>query len=252
MNDILPTNTRSWMAVAVTAGLFYLAGQYIVSSPGRQAISPENTHQIQVQGSGEVHAKPDIARLTLGVTTGPQPSAKQALDMLSQKFQKVVNAVKASGVKEEDIKTTNLNINPSYDYTSGQQTIRGYEASESIEVKIRNLDKVGDIVAAATAQGVNQAGGVMFDIDKPDVLQEEAQAKAIANARAKAKKLAQDLGVTLGNVKSFTATNAQPPYSIPYAMEAKQADNANAVVAPPVPAGTYDITANVSITYELR
>lgn len=244
-------SSNKWLVVVIVAGLFYLVGQYIVSQPARTAVAPENTRQIQVEGGGEVHVKPDIARVTLGVTTGPQPSAKQALDMLSQKFQKVVQAVKEAGVAEKDIKTTNLNVNPAYDYNGGQQSIRGYEASESIEVKIRNLDKIGEIVAKATAQGVNQAGGVVFDVDDPDGLRQEAQAQAIADARSKAQKLARDLGVALGSVKAFAANDRRNPY--PIAFEAKQVDGAaGAPISPPVPTGTYDTTVTVTITYDIH
>jgi uncharacterized protein YggE len=251
MNDPIFSASRPYLAAVVVLGLFYLAGQYIGSNQ-RVATAPDATRQIEVQGSGEVHVQPDIAKVTVGVTTGSQPSAKAALDILSQKFSKVVASVKANGVKDEDIKTANLNINPSYDFTNGQQSIKGYEASESIEIKIRNLDKTGDIVAAATAQGANQVGGVMFDVADPDKINEQAQSKAIEDARAKAQKLARELGVSLGRVKTFSANSSQP-YPIPYAMEAKQVGGgAPDQATPPVPSGTFDVTTRVTIIYEIN
>ena len=244
--------TKTIFAAVALGGIFYLAGQYIASQPQRIQEESEAKREISVQGKGEVEAKPDIAKITLGVTTGSQSSAKIATDMLTQKFNAVVQAVKAKNIQENDIKTTNLSVNPVYDYTNGQQSIRGYEASESIEVKIRDLDKVGEIVTAATQQGVNQAGGISFEIDSPEALQEQAQTKAIDDARKRAERLADALGVKLGRVKTFVTNTDERSIPVPMYSELKAVGQGGDNTAPPVPAGTNTVTANVTVTFELR
>lgn len=254
MNEIAPGAVSprgvSLLAVVVIGGLFYLAGQYIASQPSRVAKEAQAQREITVQGSAEIDVPPDVARLTLGVQTGVQPDAATALKLLSTRFDGVVSTIRAAGVKEEDSKATNVSIQPTYDYTEGRQTLRGFAASESIEVTIRELKNVGEVLARATAEGVNQVGGLSFTVDKPEALQQEAQVAAIKDAHEKAQDLARVLGVRLGNVKNFRATSTPSPGEpIPFYARAQEADQLS---APPVPSGTQTITAEVSVTYELK
>jgi uncharacterized protein YggE len=244
------TQQQLLLAIAL-GGLFYLGGQYVASQPQRVEQEVAANREITVTGNGKVMAAPTIAQITLGVTTGPQSNAQAAMELLTRRFTSVVEAVKAEGVAEDDIKTTNLSVNPVYDFREGQQTIRGFEASESIEVKVRDLDKVGAIVSRATQEGVNQAGGIQFVIDDPEDLQREAEAKAIEDARKNAEALADTLGVGLGRVKTFsTAPGVVPPTPFYATAELKAADARGGDV--PVNPGTNEISATVQVTYELR
>ncbi len=233
----------------VVAGVFYLVGQYIASQPQRVAEETEAKREITVQGIGEVRAKPDVARLALGVQTGVQPTAKAALDMLSRKFEAVVAAVKSSGVNDEDLRATNLSLNPLYDYPDGRQVLRGFEASESIEVTIRDLEKIGEVLARTTAEGVNQSGSLSFEIDEPEALRGEAEEKAIKDATGHAQRLARALGVSLGRVKTFSVT---PSPGIPPIYAEARLEAGSAPAGPPVPSGTQEISVTVTVTYELR
>jgi uncharacterized protein YggE len=247
------TDQQKFVFLAVIlGGLFYLAGQYIASQPQRIAEESEAKREIAVQGRGEVTTTPDVARLTLGVQTGPQASAEAATKALTEKFNEVVRAVKEAGIKEEDIKTTNLSVNPVYDFTQGRQIIRGYEATESIEIKVRKLDTVGDVLSRATQEGVNQAGGIIFEVDDPTKLEEEAQTKAIADARARGERLANSLGARLGRVKTFTADVSKPGFPVPLFATEVGGRGAADSGGPPVPAGTNEIVATVNVTFELR
>lgn len=239
-------------AVAI-GGLFYVAGQYIASQPQRIQQEAEAKREIAVQGRGEVSVRPDVAKVTLGLTTGPQPTAKAALDALAKKFQGIVAAVKNQGIKDEDVKTSNFSIQPVYDFADGRQTIRGFEATESLEVKIRDLDKIGEVLARTTAEGVNQAGGISFEIDDPDAAQDEAEGMAIKDAKANAERLAKTLGVGLGRVKTFSVTSAPPsPGPIFAQAELEGVPGAGGPGAPPVPPGIEEIVVTVTVTYELR
>lgn len=235
------------VGVVVLAGLFYLVGQYIASQPQRIQQETEANRQISVQGKGEVTSKPDVARLNLGVQIEAQPTAKQAINQLATKFSAVEKALDATGIKKDDIKTSNVSVNPSYDYQNGQRLL-GFSANETVIVTIRDLERVGDVLTQATAAGANQAGGVSFEVDDPTALQEEAQTKAIEDARKKAERLARTLGVRLGSVKAFQVGTSQP--EPPVFAAAAEAVGGDAKLS--VPPGTQDHTATVTITYELR
>lgn len=239
------------LAAIVVGGLFYVGGQYVASQPQRVEQEVTANREITVAGHGKVLATPTVAQLTLGVTTGPQATAEAAMDLLARRFAAVVEAVRAEGVEKDDIKTTNLSVNPVYDFRDGQQALRGYEATESIEVKIRDLDKTGAVVSRATQEGVNQVGGIQFVIDDPEDLQREAEKEAIADAKKNAQALAKELGVSLGRVKAFSANDGVPPPPPLYPLASLPAADARGEDLP-VPSGTNEISAQVQITYELR
>lgn len=238
------------LAAVVLGGLLYVFGQYIASQPQRIQQETEAKREIAVQGRGEIRARPEVARLTLSVETGPQPTAKAALDLLTRRFTAVGSAVKALGIAEEDVKTTNLSINPQYDYVEGRQALRGFVATESVEVKIRNLETIGEVLARTTLEGVNQAGGISFELDDPEKLREQAEEKAIQDARENAQRLAKALGVALGPVKSFSV--ASEPTRLPPVFAERALTTEGGAAGPPVPSGSLEITAMVTMTYSLR
>ncbi len=239
---------RLALAAVVAGGLLYVAGQYVASQPQRVS-----QHTLTVSGQGMVDAVPDVARVELGLATGAQPSAKAALEILSTKFTAVLKAVQEAGVPKEDLTTTNLSLTPRYDFPDGRQVLQGFEASESVRLKIRDLDKIGSVLAAATGQGANQIGGIAFDIDEPSELQRRAEEAAIADARKTAERLARAMGVGLGAVQSFSVIEPFSPPPFPYAAErADLGIGGGAPPVPPVPSGTREITATVSVTYTLR
>jgi len=251
MENISGSKFGSPLIIAViVAGLFYLVGQYILSQPQRQQKEIDSKREITITGSGDATAKPDIAKISIGVNTGPQTTAVAAMNLLTQRFDAVMSAVKKQGVKTEDVKATNISVNPQYDWNEGKQTLRGFEASETIQVKIRDLSKIGVILTETTAQGANNSGNLVFEIDDPEKLQTQAQEEAIENAQQKAKDLAKKLGVSLGRIKTFSASNNFPTYNAAVGMGGDVALEKS--VAPPVPSGTQEIQATVFITYELN
>lgn len=236
------------IAVVIGGGL-YVLGQYVGSQPQRIQQESEANRQIEVQGSATIEARPDVAKLTLGVQTGPQSTAEAALRILEQRFSNVVESISSAGVNEEDIRTTNLSINPVYDFAEGRQTLRGFEASESVEVTIRDLTQVGEVLTRATGEGVNQAGGITFSSENEEMIQTEAEQEAIKDARQKAEMLADALGVRLGDVKSFNASSQKGGQPIPFAADAAAVAERSQL---PVPSGTQEVQANVTVTYEIK
>jgi uncharacterized protein YggE len=188
------------------------------------------------------------------VQTGRQTTAKAAIALITKNMTNVVDAVKKLGVEDKDIVTEQFWLNPVYDYVNGSQVPRGFEASQSLSVKVRDLDKTGDVLTAATSAGANQVGSISFGIDNPDSLREQARGKAIEKAKAKAQVLAGNLGMSLGKMTGFSEGGNYPGPQ-PYMMEKANIAVGSAPAADlavPVPSGEQNITVTVNLTYELR
>jgi hypothetical protein len=229
------------LAVAIGGG-FYIWGKQIESRD-------HTPTTIDVQGEGKVTAVPDIAHLSFGMQTGPQKTAKDALAILQKNMSAVFDAVKKVGIDEKDIASEQFYLSPVYDYRDGQSILRGYQANQSLSVKVRDLDKTSDVLTAATAAGANQAGDVNFTIDDPEALQAQARDEAITKAKEKALKLASQLGMTIVRVKSFSEGSPNMPGPM-YMMKAESAPAADTRL--PLPPGQQDVIVDVNVTYELK
>lgn len=250
MEDHKFTVAHALLLAVIVGGGFYIYGKHIDRMP--TTVAPGT---ITVTGEGEVTIAPDIAELSFGVTTGVQTTAKAASDKIAKDMNAILAAVKAMGIAEKDIATESFYLNPSYDWADGRQRLRGYEATQSLRVKVRDLDKVGDVLTAATDNGANQAGGVNFTLDNPEGKKDEARTEAIADAKKKAEDLAAQLGQTLGDVQSFQENSGgwYPPVMYAAREEAYGVGGAVADKASvPMPSGEQDLTVSVTITYELR
>jgi uncharacterized protein len=231
---------------------------------------------ISFSGHGEVNAVPDIANIYFTISKDGA-TVKEAQAGVAVVEKKALDLLKAKGVADKDIQTANASFNPKYEYrqavcpsipmgagTAGvtvspsspyycppnKQVITGYTASESITVKIRNTDNVGDIMQGLGTTGVSDLNGPNFAIDKEDVLKTQARKLAIDDAKAKAESLAKDLGVRLGKITSFSENGNYP---IMYAQGAMMSDKAVSAPAPAViPKGQNTISSDVTITYEIR
>lgn len=232
------------VAVAM-GGLFYVYGKKIETKYADPTV-------ISVSGEGKSNATPDIAELSFGIQIQRQPTAKAAMDLLGKGMQSIVDAVKKSGIDEKDIKTESLALNPAYDWKDGQQMMRGFDASQSLRVKVRDLNKVSGVLAAATNAGANQAGSVSFVVDDPEKSRAEARQEAIEQAQQKAVTLAKQLGMKLGKLKNFSeGGGGMPPIMYArgvMALESKAMD----VTPTPLPPGEQEVNVQVTLTYELR
>lgn len=219
------------------------------------------TNTITVSGEGEIYAKPDLAINTFTVTKEAKTVEKAVADN-AEKMNAVIAAMKALGIDEKDLKTIGFNIYPRYEYKADYsvqtdiwpkpetRVLVGYEVTQSLEVKIRDLAKVGDVIQKAVDAGANQAEGLQFTIDDPDVLRDQAREEAIEQAKDKAELLAKQLGVKLIKITNFNEDNYYPsPYY--YDMSVKGMGSGESTVASDIQTGENKITINVSITYEI-
>ena len=214
----------------------------------------ETESVITVQGTGEVYAKPDLALTTFSVAV-EAASVTEALTENTERMNTIIAAVKNEGVEEKDLKTTSFNIYPRYEwrnqtlyYPSGERVLVGYEVHQSLQVKIRDMGKVGVIIQAATESGANEVGSLQFTIEEQDELKSQAREEAISEAKEKAEELAFQLGVKLVGVSSFNESGYVPLYSVAERMEGI----GGAGGGPTIETGENKIEVTVNITYKIR
>ena len=204
--------------------------------------------QISVSGQGEAALAPDRAWLSLSIRREAD-TARAAMDDASKAAADVIAALKQAGVESRDLQTSGLNIEPRYVYPKDndgtqQPKLVGYAVTNSLSVRVRDLAKLGELIDRSVTLGVNQGGGISFDNENPAPALDEARRKAVADAVAKARTLADAAGVRLGKV--LLITEASMPAPMP--MQAKAFRDAAGAAAVPIEAGenTYHVDVNVS------
>lgn len=220
----------------------------VLAVPGRvlaEAVPAPAT--ITVTGEGVVTAAPDMATISLGVTT-QGATAAEAMAANTAALTAVLERVKAAGVEERDIQTSTLTLNPNWAQGDGSSMpeIRGYVAANVVQIRVRELDGLGAVLDAAIRDGANTLNGISFGLAEPDPAMDEARRAAVAEARARAELLTGAAGVGLGRILSISEGGGYAPPMPMYRMEAAMAD------APvPVQGGEVGVTANVTITWEI-
>jgi len=218
---------------------------------------------ISVSGDAERFMKPDTATVSFTVRMDAK-TVSAAQEEVTKKANAAIDALKALGVEEKDIKTISYNINPKYEWNTsvypcsdyrcppGKQVLVGYEVSHSSEVKIRKIDDTGAVLGKLGELQVTEVGTVAFSIEDEDKVRAEARAEAIKEAREKANKLADDLGVSLVRIVSFSENGGGSPIYYAKAMDAYGMGGAESAPVPQIPTGENQIISNVTINYEVR
>jgi len=232
------------IVIAVLVGGAYIGGKYVETRNREKTL-------VSVSGEGRMFVSPDIAELSFGVQTGRMQTAKVVMDKLRKDMDTVFQSVKGLGIEEKDIRTEHFSLDPIYDWTEQGQVFRGFEASQSFRVKVRDLDQVDDVLTAATDAGANQAGNVQFTIDDPEGFRAEAREEAIEEAQNKAKILAQSLGKRLGKLKGFSEGGGYGG-PVPMMMRAEAIGKGGGMPNLPFPTGEEEVNVQVTLTYELR
>ncbi len=217
---------------------------------------------ISVVGEGEVVAVPDIGRFSFTVNESGD-NASEALEASGTKINDVIAALKDAGVEEKDIKTQNYNLYPKYRYEARpcaigsycpqEQVEDGFEVSQTIEVKVRDLENAGSLISLVGEKEVTNISNLAFTIDDDEVLKADARALAITDAKEKAKELAKDLGVTLGDMVSYYEEDGYRAPSPMMARESMMSDAAeSSFYAPELPTGENTTTSRVNLTYQVK
>lgn len=211
---------------------------------------------ISIDGRGEVTATPDTAFVTSGVTTQGE-TAREALNANTKAMADLIETLKASNIEAKDIQTSGFSVNPNYVYSDERDAngyskppkISGYQVSNSVTVRVRDLPSLGQVLDKAVTVGANTINGVSFTVADPSKLYDEARKAAFAAAKEKADLYAGVAGVGLARILSISESQniGQPPQ--PYMMKSAMADMSAAPV--PVQAGEMSFSVNVSVQWEL-
>jgi uncharacterized protein len=217
-----------------------------LSLPFASVALAEDTATISVTGEGTVSSIPDLAIISLGVTTTADTAAA-AMDANSASLTAVLDRLKAAGVEPRDMQTSNLTLNPNWvSYDSGSTSkIQGYTASNILTVQVRALDKLGTVLDGSITDGANTLNGVTFGVAEPRPALDEARKKAVADAIARATLLVEAAGVKLGPVVSIAESSG---LSQPMPMFRMEADAAGSV---PTAGGEVGLTASVTMVFEI-
>lgn len=199
-------------------------------------------------GEGKILAKPDIASVSVGIQAESQ-TVKSVQDQINSVINKVSEGLKQAGVDSKDIQTRNYSIYPNYDYTSSQQRIKGYSASTTLLVKVRNLDNVNNVIDTATNNGANQVSGISFGIEDKTKVENEARQKAVDEAKKKAEQVAKIAGFKLGRIINYSENQQGVERPLPVMMQT--ADKAVSGTLTQVEPGSSEITINVTLSYEI-
>ncbi|NWJ26725.1 SIMPL domain-containing protein [Rhizobium sp. RM] len=208
---------------------------------------------ISVSGEGQSAVAPDMAILNFSVVKQAETAAV-ALTENSKALSEVLKALKAASIEDRDLQTSNFSVQPLYKHFEPKDgvyvapEITGYQVSNGLTVRVRDLKKLGEILDTSVKLGINQGGDITFTNDKPEATVTEARKLAVADALAKAKTLTEAAGVKLGRVIQITE-NMQRPMPVPQgAMRASMMKEADSV---PIASGENNYSVVVNVTFAL-
>src|SRR4051794_24362669 len=174
--------------------------------------------RLDISATGDVTRVPDLAIISAGVVTR-SATASGALQQAANRMVRVRSALKAAGIEDRDIQTTNINLNPEYSYANNQPPkLNGYSASNQVSVRFRDIANSGKILDALVAEGANSISGPNLTIDKPEAALDEARAKAVTNGRARGELYARSLGMRIVRVVSISESGGSYPVPPPMPM----------------------------------
>ncbi|MBS0248972.1 MAG: SIMPL domain-containing protein [Proteobacteria bacterium] len=210
-------------------------------------VAPGAAHAIErlitVSGDATVAVAPDLAMIRLGVTSQAK-TAREASDANAKQMTSVLAAIKEAGIADRDVRTSRLSLQPQYDQSKpGAARLLGFQVTNQVTVRIREIDKLPSILDHAIAAGANEMSGIEFIVSEQSKLLDQARDDAIADARRKAELYAKAAGVKLGSVTSIVEEGSSPP-----PRPVMQALRAGAV---PVAPGEQMLRAAVTVSFEL-
>lgn len=232
------------LAVGLSLGLgsAFAAGAQTV--PAQVAIDGT---LLSISAEGEVRRDPDIARLSTGVVTRAA-DAQAAMDANAARMQDVIAAIRQAGIAEADIQTSGVNLFPQYRYGENQPPeITGYEAHNTVEITVREIDALGDVIDALVAAGANQINGPSFDVEDKQAAFDEARRIALENARERARMYAQTLDMQVQRIVSISEGHGfAPPRPVPMMAMARMEK-----AGTPVEPGQSTLSVTLDIVFEL-
>jgi uncharacterized protein YggE len=226
----------------------------ILAAPAAFAEDPKTPRLLTLSGHGEVKAAPDMAIVELG-TLSQAATAKSALEANTQKMTALMAMLKAAGIDDKDIQTSNFAVSPRYENStnaSGVAKVGGYDVSNTVTVTVHKLGDLGGLLDKAVTAGSNQINGIALTVAEPQAAMDEARKAAVKDALRKAGLLTEAAGVKLGPLTSMSESGTFAP--VPMARgQVMMADSMAKAAAPvPVAQGEVAIAADVNMVWEME
>lgn len=217
-------------------------GDKLVDLSGKEILA----NKLTVSAAGTKKVMPDVAYVTVGVTT-QNKAMKKAQEANKEAMNALYTALEGAGLAKEDIQTVNYNVYPIYD-PNGTGKVTGYNVTNTIELTIKDIDTVGDFIDLATANGANSDYSFRFGLQDTSAYYNEALAEAVKKARSKADTIATAGGYKI--INTLDISESQNYYAPQYGKnDMAVAEGAGAT---PITAGLIEITANVSVVYQIQ
>jgi len=223
----------------------------LAASAQQPPATPRDLQQpvVITSGEGVVQAVPDRAWITISAESRA-PSPREAQRKNAEAMKPVQDRLRAAGIPDEAIKTTAYDLQPDWDYSNNRRTLRGYVARNSIDVRIDNVDRVGELLDIAVNAGATSVANIRFDLKDRDRIEREALRLAVADARSRATAAAAGAGMSVDRIIRIDEQGVSSP-PVPLRRETFQAAAADAG-APPVAAGSVEVRAHVTVTTLLK
>jgi uncharacterized protein len=234
---------------AMTAAIAMMATQ--TSALAQNANTAPTPSTLNLNVNSNVKKAPDMATISAGVVTQAR-TAKAAMDDNARRMTAAFAALKAAGIAERDMQTSGINLSPQYNYVANQRpTIKGYEVSNRVTVRIRRLDNIGPVMDALVAQGVNEINGPNFGLDNPEAELDTARTQAMATAMRRAELYATASGMRVKRVITINESGGyEPPQPRPMMMA--RAMVADAAAETPVAPGEVTLSIQLNVQFELE
>ncbi|MGE4460640.1 SIMPL domain-containing protein [Stenotrophomonas acidaminiphila] len=213
------------------------------------AVVASDATLLNISAQAEARRVPDVATLSAGVVT-QAADGNTAMRENAVQMDKVMAAIRAAGIAERDIQTSGVNLNPQYRYADNEAPkITGYQASNTVSLKVRDITRLGKVLDSLAAQGANQINGPSFEIDQPEPVYDEARLAALKKAQARAETYAKSLGLRVRRIVSISEGSSggfRPPMPMMAMARAGKAEMDTAV-AP----GETTLSVNLDVVFEL-
>ncbi len=217
-------------------------------TPSAQASSVSMAKTIQVSGKGEMTIQPDVAYVTVGITTQANTS-QEAQSQNASVMAKIKTALQVKGIRQDDVKTIQFSSFPRYEWEKDKNVLKGYQVEHLLRVTIRDLENIGQLLDAVTSAGANRMENIQFSTEKETEYEGKVLEKAMGHAFKKASVIASASGKKIKGVVSVSELGTSlPPVVQPYMiMEAKSAAPSTSISQ-----GTLTIQAELTVVYEME
>lgn len=228
----------------------HLAATVAMAMATVPAVAQQAPTLLTLTATAEAQGAPDIADIGAGVVT-QATEAEAALRANSEKMTRVMAALRKAGVAERDIQTSGISVQPQFRYEERQAPIlTGFQASNRVQVTLRDLKAAGRVIDTLVAEGANQIDGPSFRIQNPDPLMDKARQEAVRKARARAELYAAAAGMRVKRIATISETQEfRPPQPM---MRAMAMDSVPSAPPPPVAPGEVGLVASITMAFELE